>query len=298
MMPSSPTSSTSTGDGWLCGAWRKPTNNSHHESGTIHDDVTARELGFRGGTIAGSIHMEQFLPLCVQVFGEQWQQHGSLSLYFTHATVDHEAVQARITCDESKQAVEKGCVQRKVCMVAETGNAVLEGTVALGVDKNSAVQQRLHKMQSLPPAKPRMLARVNVGFSANSLPTIVPQRDIDARLSIITEPRAEFSDPAIYGSTVAPLSAAVHAMRVFESTLPVDESAAVGMFGAIDWQYLDGPVFADTPYLVDGRVVAIGESPKTELLWYSCVLRRMEGTAVARMLLLSRLLKESSPLWR
>jgi len=70
------------------------------------------------------------------------------------------------------------------------------------------------------------------------------------------------------------------------------------MFGAIDWQYLNGPVFADYPYEVDGRVVAIGDSPKTEMLWYECTLRDPSTSQdIARMLMLSRLLKATSPLW-
>ena len=32
-------------------------------AGSIHDDATATELGFRGGTVAGDIHMNQFPPV-------------------------------------------------------------------------------------------------------------------------------------------------------------------------------------------------------------------------------------------
>lgn len=88
-------------------------------------------------------------------------------------------------------------------------------------------------------------------------------------------------------------------MRVFESTLLIDDPTVVGMFGAIEWQYLHGPVFADYPYLVDGRVIAIGESPKTEWIWLECLMKDAHhGRSVARMLMLSRLLKDSSQHWR
>lgn len=42
----------------LSGPWRHPINSSADEKGGIHDDETASNLGFAGGTIAGSIHME------------------------------------------------------------------------------------------------------------------------------------------------------------------------------------------------------------------------------------------------
>ena len=36
-------------------------------AGSIHDDATAERLGFRGGTVAGDIHMNQFPPVLLQI---------------------------------------------------------------------------------------------------------------------------------------------------------------------------------------------------------------------------------------
>ena len=47
----------------IAGPIRRPRNPSAHVQGSIHDDATATALGFRGGTVAGSIHMDQFPPL-------------------------------------------------------------------------------------------------------------------------------------------------------------------------------------------------------------------------------------------
>ncbi len=283
-------------DGWFMGPMRFPTNNSHHEAGTIHDDATARDLGFRSGTIAGSIHMEQFLPLCEHAFGREWSRTGSLSLYFLNPSVDREGVQAMIGSNELAVA---GCRQRFVQMKTSSGLTVLEGSASVGAaDHASAVRERFRQRRPATPDQVRILAGVPDNFSATNLPTMIPQADIDVRLAIITERRAEFSDARRFGHAVAPLSAAVHAMRVFENALPLANSNFVGMFGAIDWQFLNGPVFADHAYLVDGCVLAIGESRKTEMLWYECTLRdTTTDQEIARMLMLSRLLKSTSPLW-
>lgn len=285
-----------TQDGWHVGPFRQPTNNSRDETGTIHNDATARDLGFRAGTIAGSIHMEQFLPLCEFAFGPDWQRCGSLSLYFTNPTVDGEPVRASISTTEVNIA---GVRHRQLAMATSAGLPVLEGSAAIGgKDVHSVVHNRLARMNAMSAQKPRILANVRTGFEATGLPTMVMQEDVSARLSIITEQRPEFSDAARFGHAVAPLSAAVHAMRVFESTLPVHPASFVGMFGAIDWQFINGPVMVDYLYLVNGQVVAIGESPKTELLWYQCHLcDPATGKDVARMLMLSRVLKDSSALW-
>ena len=50
-------------DGILAGPVRHPVNFSRDAKGSIHDDATAQTLGFRGGTVAGNIHFEQFSPV-------------------------------------------------------------------------------------------------------------------------------------------------------------------------------------------------------------------------------------------
>jgi hypothetical protein len=57
-------------------------------------------------------------------------------------------------------------------------------------------------------------------------------------------------------------------------------------------------VFTERDYLVEGRVLALGESPKTEVAWYESTLREAaDGRPVARLIMMSRLLKASSALW-
>src|SRR6185437_16567049 len=63
-------------------------------AGSIHDDAVASKLGFKGGTVPGSVHMNQLMPLIVQIYGDKWFERGSLSSFFTQATVDNEATRA------------------------------------------------------------------------------------------------------------------------------------------------------------------------------------------------------------
>src|SRR5512134_3595462 len=80
--------------GLLVGPLRRSVNNASAVAGSIHDDATATRLGFRGGTVAGSIHMELFPPLLLRAFGARWFERGTLSLYFVNATTDREEVRA------------------------------------------------------------------------------------------------------------------------------------------------------------------------------------------------------------
>ena len=68
-------------DSVVTGPVREPRNSSIRAgAGSIHDDATAQKLGPRGGTVAGSLHMEQFPPLLVETLGDGWHHSGSMSI--------------------------------------------------------------------------------------------------------------------------------------------------------------------------------------------------------------------------
>src|SRR3990170_6709899 len=50
-------------EGFYYGPWRAPANPMRESTGNTHSEETARGLGFRGGLVASSIHMETFPPL-------------------------------------------------------------------------------------------------------------------------------------------------------------------------------------------------------------------------------------------
>src|SRR5471032_2184096 len=83
---------TDTAD--VTGELRIPVNSAAQSKGSIHDDATASKLGFKGGTVAGSIHMDQFAPIVLKLYGDDWWKQGNMSFYFRQATVDREPVRA------------------------------------------------------------------------------------------------------------------------------------------------------------------------------------------------------------
>jgi hypothetical protein len=42
---------------------------------------------------------------------------------------------------------------------------------------------------------------------------------------------------------------------------------SVGLFVDLEVRFVDGPVFVDSPYLVDHRIVGIGQSKRVESYW-------------------------------
>ena len=72
--------------GAVIGPVVRPANRSRDAAGSIHDDATAAAAGFRGGTVAGNIHLDHVPPMMVTAYGPGWFERGVVSMYFRHAT--------------------------------------------------------------------------------------------------------------------------------------------------------------------------------------------------------------------
>ena len=281
-------------NGVRSGPVRYPTNFSKASKGSIHDDERARELGFRGGTVAGNIHFEQFPPLLEAVLGAEWRRNGNLSLYFLNPTSDMEPVQAFVGAPEPRQ---EGGLRAKVWMETPQGVRVCEGTAAVGPpDMDSELRNRVKAAR--PATDLRILASSKVGDRVTDIPSRQESEKTSPRVENITEALDIYTDAAILGGLVAAPSAAIDALRPVEGPLFNANGEFVGMFGAIELQFLKGPIFIDRDYLCDAEILALSESPKTETAWFESTLRTADGgEPIAKMIMLTRLLKGSSPLW-
>jgi hypothetical protein len=290
----------SCGDLWQ-GPVRTPRNSSQQVKGSIHDDAVAQKLGFRGGTVAGSLHMEQFPPLLVHLLGPRWWETGGLSLYFRYATTDLEPVRCSAVAPTRAQLVPN---QRIEVWMERAGDGaaplerVAEGTASVGeVDCGSALRQRLTLVP--PPGELRILAGLDAQATCAGVATRIDNAALDERLAVITEPMPEYADGYTAKRRVLPPSLMVRAMRAVEPALLAQTEPVVGLFGAIEVQHLHGPLFAETDYLAQGRIRAVSDTPKTEYFWYETILTEAgEARPVASMLMMLRFMKASSPLWQ
>ncbi len=280
-------------DGVLAGPVRAPRNSARHlGAGSIHDDATAQKLGFRGGTVAGSLHMEQFPPLLIAAFGDDWQKHGGMSLYFKYATTDNEPVQAFV------RRPGPGAQRTEIWMDDVNGNRVADGTASLGADAGSTVRARIAAMPT--PEDIRILANVSAGDEGERVPTRIEPTALESRLAVITEPLPAYTDAALFGAPIATPALQVQVLRPAErSILPRNSDFGVGLFGAIELQLLAGPVLVGHDYETQAKVLAVGETPKTEYLYYEASLFEPGGRdAVLTMVMMLRFMKASSKLWR
>ncbi len=284
--------SITTDSSEIAGEFRRPKNTASQAKGSIHDDATASKLGFRGGTVAGSLHMDQYVPLLIQAFGAPWLERGNISLYFRQATVDQEAVRAFATPAAHE-------ARARLRMENEAGDLISEGTAScLGADEKTELYARARAQTPAVPGALRLLAACAVGDETADVPLRAAAETLARRLETIPE-RIDAYEPRDGVPAVLSPSIAVQLFRDVEKTLWTRIEPVVGLFGAIELQFLKGPLRADTDYIGRGRILALSESPKTENIWYQAWASDPKtGEDVGWMIMYLRFLKASSPLWR
>lgn len=268
----------------LQGPFRSPRNMAGEAKGSIHEDATATRLGFRGGTVAGSIHMDQFVPLILETYGERWFEGGNLSLQFKKATVDGEAVRAEL---------HPGRERASLRMFNEAMDLICEGTAADHADAGSELGRRLQAQEPAARSAIRILSHLHVGDEAHDIPLTASRETLTSRLETITEALDLYADDR----AVLPPSMVVHLAHGARSAV-VGDAKAVGLFGALEIQFLHGPLRAGARYVGRTRVHALTESPKTENVWYDVLIADPKsGRDQARVTFCLRFMKASSPLW-
>jgi len=274
---------TDTSPTWT-GEFRQPRNSAAEAKGSIHDDATASKLGFKGGTVAGSIHMDQFVPGLLEIYGERWLETGTISLYFTQATVDAESVRATIEPDDGRA---------HLTMHNELGAQICEGTASLDHDPRSELAKRFETQTPSEPNDLRILRAMAIGEEHCDLPVRIEPEGLAKYLERITE-----VIPA-YREGVLPPAQVVHmAHMTRKAVLAKAAQPSVGLFGALEIEQFAGPLKAGVDYLARSKVLKFSESPKTENVWYEVIFTaKAGGPDLGRVLYLLRFMKGSSPLW-
>src|SRR5579872_1746592 len=205
----------------LVGPFRSPHNTAAEAKGSIHDDATATKLGFKGGTVAGSLHMDQFVPQLVEIYGGEWWRKGNLSLYFRQATVHGEAV---------RTFARRGSPHARLWMENEAGDLIMEGTASCsGSDPDSELTHRLAGQATADPGALRILAKNAVGQEATGVPLKVTREALEGRLKTVPETLPEYAGDKLY----LPPSMQVALFRGRQEAIVKLASPAVGLFGAI-----------------------------------------------------------------
>jgi hypothetical protein len=289
-------------DGVLAGPPRGPKQmlsvQEYEGHASIHDDETARKLGFKGGTIEGPTHFSQFAPLGVAAWGERFLSNGCLSAHYRNPVFEGEEVQAFL------RRPAPGATQAEIWMQRVDGTEILRGSASIGpAFPPSALEERLKELQPL--ADPVVLADVRIGMLSPRIPVrMEPDQHMGAlypfslneKLTGITEPSpwyASADNP--WGRAIIPVEMISVLMQYTSRgwNFPT-RGPAVGLFADQEIRLIDGPVLVGQPYEVMREVIFMSGSRRTESMWTRSTLY-IAGTdhIVASMILNLATMKES-----
>ena len=265
---------------------------------SIHDDATARTLGFQGGTIEGPTHFSQFAPLGHALWGDHWLSHGCLSVHYRAPAFEGDGVRAFLRRPETPGA------NADVWMERSDGTEILRGTASIGPDfPESALDARLASLAPL--TEPLILADVRLGAKSGPEPVRMAYHQhmgalypftLAQKLERITEPSPWYSEAKTpWERPIVPLEM-VSVLMQHSIADPAfgERGPAVGLFADQEIRLVDGPVFVDEEYQIGREVVAFSGSRRTESMWVRSTLYHSgTGKVVAMMLLNMATLKQS-----
>ncbi len=274
----------------------------NHSDSSIHDPEHAKRLGFRGSAVGGNLHLDLFAPLLVETYGQAWFETGALSLYLLNIVVSGEPVQAVVERPPAPGAQTRIFARR----ADDPGFRVCEGTASLGDHARSELA--LRDLRTADDGKLRLLNGVKPGQRLGRVQMTARKSEQDAAIAngSSNEPLPWYQGASPWGPPIASVgSTAALMFRLLvgdgqthhHERISPHIGDASGMFGAFEIAYEAGPVFLDHAYWVEGAVLGVGESPKTEYLWWDATTSDADGRVVARMRHLLRFLKASSPLY-
>lgn len=105
------------------GEWRKLGNLSADREGSIHDDNTARSMGFQGGFVPGSTVGTSAIPAIIDRYGKEWFTGGWYTFKFVTPVYVHEDVREASLPVEGSGDITIGVVTRedRTCMLGRAG---------------------------------------------------------------------------------------------------------------------------------------------------------------------------------
>lgn len=289
-------------DGKIYGGWRAPENLYRGLKTSIHDDSVAQKVGMRGGTIPGTIHLSLFAPLGQIIFGDRWFEKGTVSMYYTYATIDKEEVRAIIELPEGTTEdslpIKLDDIQMKAWGELKDGQQIMTGTISIGNPDEPSYLQAI-ELKNSPPEELRILEGFKVGDEVGPADVLITQDAAIKGLPGITDRLEYYKEGTPWGNSILSPTASFGVMTMGTSDYNKTWDKGVPFFGATEIKYINGPIFVDMPYIAKGKIASAGVSRKTEYYWLDATLEdKKTGKLVASMRHMNRYMKAGSPVYK
>lgn len=277
----------------LTGPSRHPRNLLHEQTydghASLHDGAVADGLGLAGAPIEAPTHFSQFEPLAFALWGRRWYETGCISGHFRTMVLDGESVTASLTTAVGADVADISAVKDG------DGSQVLEGTVSVGADAETALDRRLAAMLERGPGELFIVDQLEIGMTGDPVTAEVSAEESNGdlypfslaeKLASITE-RTPWFDSADnpWGRPILPFEMFSVLTNKVPSRFPV-RRPHVGLFLDLEARLVDGPLFVGQAYELTREVVGLSQSRKVESYWTRTTITDPDRSAVVATVLL------------
>ncbi len=233
------------------GTWRRLANISADRKGSIHDDETARGMGFRGGFVPGSTVGQAAMPAIVAHFDQQWMEGGWYTFKFVRPVYVDEEVR-----EVASAPLADGTLPLRV--EARDGRLCCDGSAGLGATTPwDASQDGTRSAEEVFPA-------MTIGEASEPSELHVASDEVAAMIAAAGDRTPWYESESPWGDAVIPperlMNAALNAVR---DEIRTDDSVRNPGMWAEHSIVMEQPVFAGRDYTLTEHLADKGLSGRT-----------------------------------
>ncbi len=233
------------------GTWRRLANVAADRKGSIHDDETAREMGFRGGFVPGSTVGQAAMPAIIARLGQQWMEGGWYSFKFVRPVYVDEEVR-----EVGSTPLADGTLPLRV--EARDGRLCCDGSAGLGATVPwDASQDGTRRADEVFPA-------MTIGEVFEPSQLRVAPEEVAAMIAAAGDPTPWYESESPWGGALIPperlMNAALNAVR---GEIRTDDSIRNPGMWAEHSIAIERPLFAGRNYTLTEQLADKGLSGRT-----------------------------------
>ena len=256
------------------GEWRTLGNPSSDSMGSIHEDGTAREFGFKGGLVTGSIVATRAMPAIVSHFGARFFEGGWYGFRFIGGIYEGEPVRefAELDGDVLVAKVEKQ--DGTLCAIGRAGLGT--GEAALGPERAWDPTEDGQR------GVDDVMLDIPLGVSPDPL-EFTPTLDGTARLREAAREDGEwYTSASPWGGPICPPEQLMHYALGLARRHPPSE---VDAKGPPIWSHhalvIEAPILLGRPYVLREWLADKGRGSRTVFLNWQFEVTDADGRRVA-----------------
>lgn len=251
------------------GTWRRLANISADREGSIHDEATARGMGFRGGFVPGSTVGQAAMPAIIARLGQRWMEGGWYTFKFVRPVYVDEEVR-----EVGSALLADGTLPLRV--EARDGRLCCEGSAGLGATVPwDASEDGKRGADEVFPA-------MTIGEACQPTELSVAREEVAAMIAAAGDPTPWYESESPWGGALTPPERLMNAaLNAVQGDIRTDDSVRNPGMWAEHSIAMEQPVFAGRKYTLTEFLADKGLSGRTAYVDYQFELADESGARCA-----------------